>query len=198
MFSGITFRDWLRVLCDNRFAIDILFCPRALLITLSAIPITLAALAEQWCFGSAIDSSAVPPPLFVLGAWRSGTTHLHNLLAHDPRFAFPNLYQVTYPGTFLLTERGTAWIIDRFVPKQRPQDAVLMGVKEPQEEDFAMCCLGGQANLMAWAFPRNSKFYDRYMNMTDLSTADLSRWTTCYFHFVKKLSILSTASVADS
>jgi hypothetical protein len=188
MFSGSTFGDWSRMLLDNRFAIDAPFWPRALLVTLGSIPNTFTALAERWRFGQAIERTAIPPPIFVLGAWRSGTTHLHNLLALDRRFAFPNLYQVTYPGTFLLTERGTAWIIDRFIPKQRPQDAVMMGVKQPQEEDFAMCSLGGQANLMAWAFPRNSKFYDRYMTMADLSEAERSRWMTCYLHFVKKLN----------
>ena len=74
------------------------------------------------------------------------------------------------------------------MPKQRPQDAVKIGVNEPQEEDFAMCSLSGQANLLAWAFPRNAPFYDRFMTMADLSAAELARWKASYQHFLKKLT----------
>ena len=105
-FSGVTLGQWLQVLRDNRFSIDPSFWPRAALITLGAMPNSLVALAEQWRFGPAIDRTEIKPPLFILGAWRSGTTHLHNLLAVDDRFAYPNLYQVTYPNTFLLSERA--------------------------------------------------------------------------------------------
>jgi hypothetical protein len=30
--------------------------------------------------------------VFILGHYRSGTTHLHNLLALDPRFAAPTFF----------------------------------------------------------------------------------------------------------
>ena len=55
--------------------------------------------------GRAVEATPVEPPLFILGHWRHGTTHLHNLLAQDPQFAYPTLYQTLYPRTFLTTER---------------------------------------------------------------------------------------------
>jgi omega-hydroxy-beta-dihydromenaquinone-9 sulfotransferase len=187
MLSGATLGQWLRLLRDNRYSVDARYWPRAVLTTLTAIPNSLTAAIEAWRFGRAIDQTKVPPPVFILGSWRSGTTHLHNLLARDERFAFPNQYQVTYPNTFLLTERSTAWFIDLCMPKRRPQDAVAMNVREPQEEDFAMCA-SGQVNLLAWSFPRNAEFYDRYMTMSCLSKEELSRWKASYLHFVKKLT----------
>jgi hypothetical protein len=33
------------------------------------------------------------PPIFILGHWRSGTTHLHNTLAQSDQFAFPTIIQ---------------------------------------------------------------------------------------------------------
>jgi omega-hydroxy-beta-dihydromenaquinone-9 sulfotransferase len=187
-FAGVTLRNWLRILRDNHFSIDAPFWPRAALITLAAFPNSLAALADEICFRRAIARTKVEPPLFVLGAWRSGTTHLHNLLAVDKRFGYSNLYQVTCPLTFLTSERANAWLIDLVAPKQRPQDAVKIGVNEPQEEDFAMCSLGGQANLMSWAFPRNAAFYQRYMTLDELSADELARWKSCYELFLKKLT----------
>ncbi len=187
-FGGITLGNWLQLLSDNRFSIDPIFWPRAAMITLGSLPNTLAALAEEWRYGWAIQRAEIKPPLFVLGARRSGTTHLHNLLAVDDRFAYPNQFQVLCPRTFFSSERFGARLLGLFMPKHRPQDAVKMGANEPQEEDFAMCSLSGQANLLAWAFPRNAKFYDRYMTMTGLSAVELTRWKACYQFFLKKLT----------
>lgn len=188
MLSGITLGNWLRMLRDNRFAIDPRFWPRALLITLSSVPNSFVALAEQRRYARALESTKIQTPVFILGTWRSGTTHLHNLLSLDNRFGFPNVYQVTYPRTFLLTERTTAWFMNLCSPKQRPQDAVKIGAYEPQEDDFAMCSLSGQANLLGWAYPRNAPFYDRYATMENLSEEELTRWKAGYELFLKKLS----------
>lgn len=187
--GGITLGRWLRVLRDNHFAIDPPFWPRAIATSLIAIPNTLSAGAEQLWYGRKIERAIVEPPLFILGAWRSGTTHLHNLLAQDTRFAFPNQFQVSCPHTFLLAERSAAGVFDWCLPKQRPQDAVKMGAQEPQEEDFAMSAYAGQASLMAWAFPRNAAFYLRYMTMAELSNDELARWTADYWHFLRKLTV---------
>src|SRR3954451_1332696 len=100
-FSGVTLGHWLRILRDNRFSIDPPFWPRAALITLSSLPNSLAAFAEQLIYGKQLARIEIEAPVFILGTWRSGTTHLHNLLSIDRRFAFPNLFEVTYPLTFL-------------------------------------------------------------------------------------------------
>ncbi len=187
-FSGCTFKGWLRVLRDNHFSIDWPFWPRAVLTTLSSVPNSFIAFAENRLNGAAIEREKIESPLFILGAWRSGTTHLHNLLAKDDRFAFPNQYQVLYPNTFLLTERSSARLMRRVLPKTRPQDEVKFGLGEPQEEDFAMCSLTGQASLLTMAFPRNVSFYERFMTMTELTPAELAMWKTSYVHFLKKVS----------
>lgn len=187
--GGITLGRWLRVLRDNHFAIDPPFWPRAIATTLISIPNTVSAAVEQLWYRRKISRATIEPPLFILGAWRSGTTHLHNLLAKDERFAFPNQFQVSCPHTFLLSERSAARIFDWCLPKQRPQDAVKMGAQEPQEEDFAMSAYSGQASLMAWAFPRNAAFYLRYMTMAKLSNQEVARWNADYAYFIKKLTV---------
>ena len=51
-------------------------------------------------------------PLFILGHYRSGTTHLHNLLALEPQFSAPNFFQALNPHTFLSTEPWVAPFAD--------------------------------------------------------------------------------------
>ena len=61
--------------------------------------------------GGRIEAARVEAPLFILGHYRSGTTHLHNLLALDPQFAAPTVFQVLNPHTFLGTERWAAPVV---------------------------------------------------------------------------------------
>ena len=71
---------------------------RAMTISFYSIGNGIAGWYENWRHGPQVRAVTVPPPLFVLGHWRSGTTHLHNLLAEDAeQFAFANNYQVFNP-----------------------------------------------------------------------------------------------------
>jgi hypothetical protein len=50
--------------------------------------------AHRLLFGRAISRQELhPEPLIILGHPRTGTTHLHNLLSHDQRFAYLSTFQ---------------------------------------------------------------------------------------------------------
>jgi hypothetical protein len=177
---GITCGRWLRVLWDNRFDIDWPYWPRATLITLNSANNSILAAWENLLYGARVRQAQIQPPLFVLGIWRSGTTHL--------RFAFPTTYEVFYPHTFLTTEQWNRRFFAMFLPKKRPQDNVLLGAKEPQEDEFALCSLTGRSFCLAWAFPRRTDYYDRFLTLRTAAEDDVKRWKTGLHHFVQKLS----------
>src|SRR5678816_885369 len=106
MLGGITFGDWVRLLVDNRFNVSPRRLPRAMAITAQSAQNSAMKWIEDVRYGASVRDANVLPPLFVLGHWRSGTTHLHNLLAVDDRFAFPNNYQALFPHAFLSMERA--------------------------------------------------------------------------------------------
>jgi hypothetical protein len=85
-FAGITMGRWLRVLRDNHFAVDRPYWGKAAMITLASIPNTLLGAWENLWYRRRVRNTKIDPPLFILGIWRSGTTHLHNLLAQDGRW----------------------------------------------------------------------------------------------------------------
>ena len=94
-------------------------------------------------------------PVFIIGHWRSGTTHLHNLLCQDDQMAFVTTYQSVFPdtlfnkfGRFLF--RGFSTLL---IPGTRKGDNVTLGASLPQEEEFA---LGDKTPLcfyFFWMFP---------------------------------------------
>ena len=187
-FGGCPLGVWLRTLRENRFSIDPPYWGRALAITASSIPNSAVAWWENTVRGRRIRAATVQPPVFILGIWRSGTTHLHNLLARDDRFAYPNNYQVCYPLTFLSTERLTAGFVAALMPAKRPQDNMAMGVREPQEDEFAFGSMTGRSALMAWSFPRRAEYYDRYLTLRRLSDRERTEWAAALAWFVRKLS----------
>src|SRR5688572_28930583 len=87
-FIGMTLGDWLRVLAENRFRVHPFYWPRAANIVARSMMNSAVRRWENWRYGAAVREAKVHPPLLVLGLWRSGTTHLHNLLSNDERFAF--------------------------------------------------------------------------------------------------------------
>jgi omega-hydroxy-beta-dihydromenaquinone-9 sulfotransferase len=183
---GLSFGDWLKVLWTNRFAVDLPYWPRAALITSGSVQNSIFGLWEQWRHGTAIRAVKPQPPLFILGIWRSGTTHLHNLLARDARLAAPTSYETLYPHTFLTTMRTGAALVDWMIPDKRPQDNVRMGMHEPQEDEFGLNCVTQLSPLLGLAFPRHAAHYDRFLTFRDMSAADIARWQATLYWLVQK------------
>jgi hypothetical protein len=186
--GGVTFRDWFRLLWQNRFAVDPPYWPRAALITLGSLSNSLARHKEQRQYGAAIAGQTIRPPLFILGHWRTGTTHLHNLLAVDRQFAFPNNYQVCFPHTFLTTEtKGQSYGF--LFPERRPQDNVRLSLTEPQEDEFALCVSTFLSPYMGWVFPHRAAHYDRYLTLRGVSEHEVAEWKAVIVGFLKKLTL---------
>src|SRR4029077_12444659 len=117
---------------------------------------SLSAMLEQQRFGRQIDAIHVKPPLFIVGHYRSGTTHLHNLLSLDGQFAYPTLIQVLYPHTFLTTGAMLGRVMNLMMLHKRPQDNMTQGVDSPSEDEFALCSATSLSPYMGWVFPRSS------------------------------------------
>ena len=188
MFAGARVGDWIRILRRVRFSVDPRYWCCAALITANAIPNSILARIETAIYHRAIAEAQIKQPLFILGCWRSGTTHLQNLLSLDPRFAYPTFFQCLFPHTFLLTERWLGQIYGHFVPPARPQDNMRMHVSTPQEDEFALAA-SGISFLLSTSFPRQSGDFDRLLTLRTATDADLRVWQSALLTFLKKLTI---------
>src|SRR4051812_49538726 len=75
MLGGITFGSWVRLLCDNCFDVSPSRLVRATAITAQSAQNSVLRRIEDLRWGASVRDAEVLPPLFVLGHWRSGTTH---------------------------------------------------------------------------------------------------------------------------
>jgi hypothetical protein len=140
-------------------------------------------------FGRRIESVSVLPPLFILGHWRSGTTWLHEILARDERFGYPNSYQVSFPHTFLTTEKFSARLMAPFLPRRRPMDGMEMRFASPQEDEFAICASTLKSPCVGWVFPRQKQEFARYLTLESLSTEELAEWRDSFLWFLRKVQL---------
>jgi hypothetical protein len=188
--SGICFEDWWRLLRENRFAVDAVYWHRAAVVTVLSLVNSFLRRAEERRYRRAIDATAIAePPLFVLGHWRSGTTHLHNLLALDTeQFAFPNTYQAVNPHSFLVSEDVASRLFAFMVPPKRPMDNMALSFQTPQEDEFALLLGCLRSLYLGITIPRREEFYGRYLTFQGVPAAEIAEWQQTLRWFVRKLT----------
>jgi hypothetical protein len=165
-----------------------MYLPRALMLTLTSLLNTAYAACEVMLFARQVRRARVRAPIFILGHFRSGTTHLHNLLALDRRFAYPTLYQTLNPDTFLSTEALFRIPTRLLLTRHRPQDNVAIDPTVPAEDEVAVAIASGLSPYIGWVFPRRRGATDRFLTLDGVPTRDLERWRRGLVGFLKKLS----------
>jgi hypothetical protein len=189
LMHGVTLGDWLGTLWSNRFRIAPRFWPKAAWTTLLCLGNTPLRWLEAALFGRRIAAQQVLPPLFVLGHMRSGTTHLHNLLAVDDRFAYSTFSQVSFPHDFLLMDglrcRIARWLMP---PATRGVDNVAWHARVPAEAEVALCRATFLSPLMSQVFPRREAHYDRYLTFRNVPAGEVRRWQAAFLRLARKLT----------
>ena len=187
---GFAFKDWWQLLKENRFNVDAGYRRRAMMITIASILNSKGRKKEDRLFSNQIDETEIKQaPVFILGHWRSGTTLLHSLMTVDQRFAYPTLFEVSNPHTFLTREDK---IFERFKnapARKRAMDNVEVTIQSPAEDEFALLLLSLRSPNIGWIFPRRELYYDRYLNFKNVFHEELQIWKSAFTHFLKKLTL---------
>jgi hypothetical protein len=145
---------------------------------------------ERLVINPRFNSQAIEKaPIFIIGHWRSGTTHLHNLLCQDSRMGFVTTYQSVFPdtlfnvfGRFLF--HGFTKLL---IPGSRKGDNVALDTKNPQEEEFALGDKASVCYYYFWMFPKNiRKYYDRFIRFCGLADEETESWKSAYELLIKK------------
>ncbi|MCM2281078.1 MAG: sulfotransferase [Bdellovibrionaceae bacterium] len=135
----------------------------------------------------------IPDPIFVLGHWRSGTTHLHNLLALDTRWTFPDFVCATQPHGFLSggeTIRKSK-LMRALTPKNRLIDNMSASMESPVEDEVALTILSQLSPAMGFLFPKDAAEFDRYLSFQNASDAERKTWQASLRMLLLKLAIFN-------
>lgn len=132
------------------------------------------------------------PIVFILGYYRSGTTHLHYLLSCDPQFVTPRWYQALAPQGFALSWTFLRYFLVPFLSSRRPQDDVAYGPEYPAEDDFAVCNTNAACTMPGrMVLPGEWENFSRYQTLEGLSEQERRRFAGALQRFVWKLETLN-------
>ena len=127
--------------------------------------------------------------IFIVGHWRSGTTHLHNLISQDPQMGYTTTYQSVFPDT--LFNRLGYFIFEGFarllIPGKRAGDNVRLGMQLPQEEEFALGAKTPLCFYYFWMFPKDiRRIYERSIRFKNASPSLINQWNKDYELLISK------------
>lgn len=149
---------------------------------------SLLAKMQFVAHSEALEKAKVPPPIFLLGFWRSGTTFLHELFCCDARFGFPTTYACMNSAHFLLTEQG----FHKRRGKQeayRPMDNMQYSWTSPQEDEFALLCMGAPSPYEAVLVPSLMSDPKLLLDLRHRSAEEQDRWKRTIQLFLRELTI---------
>jgi len=130
------------------------------------------------------------PPLFLLGHWRSGTTHLSNVLG-KAGFGIVDPVSVGLPWDTLLLGRWLRPLLVRALPKGRFIDQVAVNPDSPQEDETAVANMTLLSYFHAIYFPRAfERFYRRGLFLEGATPALVRQWERRLDRFLWKLERL--------
>ncbi len=160
---------------------------RALLAALGRLPFTAL---ERLYEAVRPDPPPGPEPLFILGHWRSGTTHLYNILSKADDAAYVSPFATALPHDFLILGRLLQPFLARKLPRHRYIDRVSVTPDAPQEDEIALANMTPVSFYHALYFPRHfHAIFGPAIFFDGLEEERREEWERVLRRFYRKLRI---------
>ena len=136
------------------------------------------------------SSRELPAPVFVIGYWRSGTTHLSNVLSRSRAFGFLPPICVGMPQEALGLSRLVKPFIEQFYPRTRLIDNVPLVPGLPQEDELAIANLSALSFYHGIYFPRHAdEWIARGLFFDGVSQKEVQRWARVLERYLVKMTV---------
>ncbi|WP_375205711.1 sulfotransferase family protein [Hyphococcus sp.] len=158
--------------------------------------IGLAALA-RWPFSTAeklaIEAKLpaleeMPAPVFILGHWRSGTTHLYNIMCESGEWGFVPPVATGLPWDLFGLAKLFNPLLEKALPEHRYIDNIPVTPTSPQEDEIAIANMSEVSFYHGIYFPKNfAENVNRGLFFDGCSTAEIRSWRKQFGYFLRKL-----------
>ncbi len=133
---------------------------------------------------------AIAPPVFILGHWRSGTTHLYNIMTKSGAWGFVPPVATGLPWDLFGIAKAFRPLLERALPKHRYIDKIPVKPDSPQEDEIAIANMSPLSFYHGIYFPRAfSDFLRRGLFFENCSDAEIGAWKERFVYFLRKLSL---------
>jgi len=187
--SGSSFSNFMKLLLHNHFHVSPSLIPRAIYVAMMTSLLSPFRWYEAMKFNKKLDDVKLPPVLFIIGHFRSGTTFLHYLMGQDRNLAYVSTLETMAPEVFLGWEKLFGEMVKKRLPDKRPMDDLEMHAGLPYEEEYAIANMCQQSFYHAWYFPKKWDYYFRkYVLFEGINEKEKRRWRNAYIRLLKKIA----------
>lgn len=130
------------------------------------------------------------PPIFILGHWRSGTTHLYNILSKADRFGYVSPFSTALPWDIMVIGRLFAPLLRASLPKGRYIDNVAVDPSSPQEDEIALANMTPISYYHGIYFPKKfDHYFQRGVFFDGLTEREIKGWEKTLRYLYLKLTL---------
>lgn len=134
------------------------------------------------------DLGDMPPPVFILGHWRSGTTHLYNTMCQSREWGYVPPVATGLPWDLFGIAKVFAPLLERALPEHRYIDNIPVTPESPQEDEIALANMTEFSFYHGIYFPR--KFQEHLVRgifFDHCNQNDIDSWRRRFEYFMRKL-----------
>jgi len=162
--------------------------PRAALVWGLAAAMAPFAALERAMGESRLPAPEDMAPVFILGHWRSGTTHLHNLLSRGP-YGYPRPDTMLLPWTLQTLRPVLSPLIHGALPDDRFVDSMALTPDSPQEDELPVASMTTLSWFHAFYFPRDfRRRLRRGLFFEHAREAEIAGWERAFTLYLRKLA----------
>lgn len=160
---------------------------RLLLLVSSSVGSLPLRLWESFIYGKRIAQVRLEkPPIFIIGHWRSGTTHLHNVLSQDSTLGYVSMYQAMVPNCSLVGDPWLKQTLAHIMPSKRPMDNMVWPMDAPQEEEIPLSKMMPRAFYTQFLFPRKAPMlFSKYVLLQGAPAGVVAEFKRQYYRLLQ-------------
>ncbi len=134
--------------------------------------------------------AAMPPPIFIVGHWRSGTTFLYEILCQSAQFAYVSPFAVGLPWDFLTITQLFGGLLARSLPADRFIDSMAVNPDSPQEDEIGLASMQPISFYHGLYFPTQlNKNFNAGIFFDGCSQTSIDTWTQRMHLFFQKVQV---------
>lgn len=130
------------------------------------------------------------PPVFILGHWRSGTTHLYNTMVKSGAWGFVPPVATGLPWDLFGLARIFNPLLERALPEHRYIDKIPVTPDSPQEDEIAVANMSPHSFYHGIYFPKAFReFLGRGLFFDGCSASEIAAWESRFVYLMRKLYV---------